>query len=250
MIKKSMFIFIVFTTFIFGSTIQEAVNAYKKGDYKKSFAISHDLAKKGDAKAQNGLGVMYQNGLGVDKNYKKAFEWYEKAANQGDPIAQNNLGFMYENGYGVEQDYKRSRQWYEKAAEKGDPAAKYNLGRMYLGGEEFSVYHDHEKAVDLFLQSANQGYTKAQLKLGTMHQSGLAGVDESYAKAAYWLQKAADKGDSEAQNLLGVMYWNGRGVNKNQETAIELFEKSCKRGHQQACGNVRNLKNYVIKIEL
>ena len=44
MIKKSMFIFIVFTTFIFGSTIQEAVNAYKKGDYKKSFAISFALS--------------------------------------------------------------------------------------------------------------------------------------------------------------------------------------------------------------
>ena len=29
------------------------------------------------------LGVMYENGQGVDVNYKKAIEWYEKAAEQG-----------------------------------------------------------------------------------------------------------------------------------------------------------------------
>ena len=41
------------------------------------------LAKKGDAKAQNNLGVYYARGEGVRKNLLKAVEWYTKAAEQG-----------------------------------------------------------------------------------------------------------------------------------------------------------------------
>ena len=49
------------------------------------------LAKKGDAKAQNKLGVCYAKGEGVKKNLVKAIEWYTKAAEQGLMRAQFNL---------------------------------------------------------------------------------------------------------------------------------------------------------------
>jgi TPR repeat protein len=52
-------------------------------------------AAQGLVNAQYNLGVMHENGQGVDVNYKKAFEWYEKAAKQG--IAP------YEIGEGVDQ---------------------------------------------------------------------------------------------------------------------------------------------------
>jgi len=37
---------------------------------------------------------------------------------RGDALAQNNLGVMYENGQGVPQDYKEAVKWYTKAAEE------------------------------------------------------------------------------------------------------------------------------------
>ena len=52
-------------------------------------------------------------------NYKKAFEWYKKAAKQGFAKAQYNLGIMYQNGQGVDVNYKKAFEWYEKAAEQG-----------------------------------------------------------------------------------------------------------------------------------
>ena len=42
------------------------------------------LAKKGDAKAQNNLGVYYARGEGVRKNHLKAVEWWTKAAEQAE----------------------------------------------------------------------------------------------------------------------------------------------------------------------
>ena len=54
--------------------------------------------------------------------------WYRKAAEQGDASAQYNLGVMYENGHGVEQDDEQAVFWYRKAAEQGYADAQYNLG--------------------------------------------------------------------------------------------------------------------------
>ena len=45
-------------------------------------------------------------------NYKKAIEWYEKAAEQGLAGAQFNLGIMYENGAGVDQSDSMAMRWY------------------------------------------------------------------------------------------------------------------------------------------
>ena len=62
-------------------------------------------AEKGDASAQNNLGVAYQNGQGLVKDDAEAVKWYRKAAEQGLALAQYNLGFVYYNGQGVPKDY-------------------------------------------------------------------------------------------------------------------------------------------------
>lgn len=69
--------------------------------------------------AQNNLGVMYQYGLGVEKDYAKAIEWYTKSAYQGDSYAQYEVGNMLENGLGVEKDLKRALEFYTKAVNQG-----------------------------------------------------------------------------------------------------------------------------------
>jgi len=51
--------------------------------------------------AQYNLGTAYLYGLGVAKDYRDALEWFGKAAARGDARAQNNLGVMYLNGWEV-----------------------------------------------------------------------------------------------------------------------------------------------------
>ena len=41
----------------------------------------------------------------------------------GFAYAQYNLGVMYDNGQGVQQDYKEAVKWYRKAAEQGHNGA-------------------------------------------------------------------------------------------------------------------------------
>ena len=51
---------------------------------------------------------------------------YEKAAALGDAAAMFNLGVLYENGRGVQRDLSEARRWFEKAAEAGDVTAMRN----------------------------------------------------------------------------------------------------------------------------
>jgi len=68
-------------------------------------------AQRAHALAQCDLGILYNNGHGVEGDYKKAREYYELAAAQGNAKAQNNLGDLYYNGSGVERDYEKAKEY-------------------------------------------------------------------------------------------------------------------------------------------
>ena len=118
----------------FAGEYEDGVAAYNRGDYKTALALFTKAANKGDAKAQNNLGAMYDKGQGVPQDYNQAASLYLQAAEQGDAVAQNNLGLMYDKGEGVPQDYKQAVSWFRKAADQGDAKAQYNLGLMYYYG--------------------------------------------------------------------------------------------------------------------
>ena len=92
-------------------------------------------ADQGLADAQNDLGVMYQEGLGVAQDSAAAVTWWRKAAEQGLPQAEYRLGAAYHRANGVEQNYEAALHWYRKAATQGEPEAQYELGVMFRNGE-------------------------------------------------------------------------------------------------------------------
>ena len=90
------------------------------------------LATKGHPKAQHVLGMLYQNGLGVEKDIKVAIYWLEKAAEQGLKEAENYLGHLYLDGKAVEKDADKAEKWLLLAAKHGEREAQVHLGLMYL----------------------------------------------------------------------------------------------------------------------
>jgi len=145
---------------------EKAIDAYKKGDYKTSAKLILPLAKKGFAKAQYNLGVMYEKGKGVEKNLNKAKKWFQFAADQGLPKAQYNLGLMYGKGKGVEKDYSKAIKWMTLAADQGNGKAQTNLGWMYETGK--GVPRDTQKALSWYQLASDQGLAKAQEKLNLL----------------------------------------------------------------------------------
>ena len=109
------------------------------------FRRTLQAAERGNVKAQNNLGVMYEKGLGVHQDYTQAMKWYRKAAEQGAAAAQYNLGLLYANDSSIHQDYAQAAEWYRKAAEQGEAEAQFNLGLMYADGQ--GVRQDYAQAV-------------------------------------------------------------------------------------------------------
>ena len=91
----------------------DGVAAFLAGDYETALKIARPLAAQGDARAQDFLGEMYEDGDGVAQDYQEALKWYRLSAHQGSSWAQVDLGKMYANGKGTPSDIVRSYMWFD-----------------------------------------------------------------------------------------------------------------------------------------
>ena len=104
--------------------------SYLKGEYGAAFTEWLPLAELGDVEAQFNLGVMYDEGAGVEQDLAVAAEWYRKAAEQGFVDAQTNLGILYFHGLGLERDHNEAARWFQQAADQGDQEAQEYLSQI------------------------------------------------------------------------------------------------------------------------
>ena len=104
--------------------------SYLKGDYRAAYDEWLPLAELGDAEAQYNLGVLYDEGAGIERDLIKAAEWYRKAADRGFVDAQINLGMMYYQGQGFTRDLVEAAKWFRRAATQGDREAAGYLERI------------------------------------------------------------------------------------------------------------------------
>ena len=168
-----------------------SVSAFAKEERKPTAAPVADVS----------LVEMHNKGTAAlaDKNYAEAFKWLSRAAERGYAMAQNNLGGMYANGLGVEKNEAEAVKWYRKAAEQGRAMAQNNLAVMYEKG--MGVARNETEAVNWYRKAAEQGNAMAQNNLGTMYERGL-GVAKSDAEAADWYRRAAEQGDENGKKNL------------------------------------------------
>lgn len=80
---------------------------------------------------------------------------------------------------------------------------------------------------------ASAGNADAQHLLGLMYYMG-RGVERDYAKAFAWHQKAALQGKADAQYVIGAMYYTGNAVEQDRAQAVHWFRKAAVQGHGEA----------------
>ena len=69
------------------------------------------MAEHGHASAQYYLGLMYEQGDGVEQDHVESARWYTRAAVQGDGLSQMSLSFLYLEGEGVALDLVEALKW-------------------------------------------------------------------------------------------------------------------------------------------
>ncbi len=83
------------------------------------------------------------------------------------------------------------------------------------------------------IKQAESGDAHAQLLVGVMYFTGTR-VPKDEAEAVRWYRKAAEQGYAEAQNDLGVAYQDGRGVPKDYAEAAGWYREAAEQGFAEA----------------
>lgn len=177
-------------------------------------------ADQGFIDAMNYVGIYYLTGDGTEKNSQKAYKYISDAANRNSDYASWILAKMYYNGDGVEKDSTLSIKWGTKAAELGNHEAEVFLGQLYeYGGGGYS--QNNNKAIEWYTKAAEQNYPPAQTQLGWLYYK-LKNYKDAYA----WFTKATEVNYPEGYNGLAYCYFDGKGVSKDTDKALELINQA------------------------
>ncbi|WP_277373079.1 tetratricopeptide repeat protein [Pseudomonas sp. AA-38] len=180
--------------------------------------FAQSMLEQESAKAQ-GL-KLYNQYMGVS-----AVEPLRIAAEAGDKTAQYYLGetLRLNNMFMTPE----AQKWYEAAAKQGDLFAMlrlgdsndlcHSLGTCAGGGPDW-----REKALSLAYEDAEQGDTEA---MRVLYHAG---------EGLVWLQKAAEAGDSSAQQQLASRYKAGEGwfltTGSRKKEIIKWLKRSAEKG--------------------
>ena len=136
---------------------------------------------------------------------------------------QWKLGWMYADGDGVVQDDLRAFEYFSRivnahanvspSAPEAQIVAKafVALGRYYLTGIPNSkITADPERAREMFSYAASYfGNADAQYELARLYLKNAGTSRDDFRNGARWLGLAAQKGQYQAQALLGQMLFDG-----------------------------------------
>ncbi|MGE4372762.1 MAG: tetratricopeptide repeat protein [Xanthobacter sp.] len=180
--------------------------ALRSGETAKGLDALNYAAAQGHAVAQWKLGRIYAEGDGVTRDDAKAFRYFSNIANshaedypgtmQARFVANAfvALGSYYLVGIpaaGVAPDPSRARDMFSYAASYfGDADAQYHLGRMYLEG--IGGMRDARSAGRWLTLSAQKGQFEAQALLGELLFRGDDGIPRQPARGLMWLTLARD----------------------------------------------------------
>lgn len=226
-------------------------------DFEEAYANFNHALELGKTEANFYLGILCDWYNIPEKDYEKAKAYYEAAGDN--PYAQLALGILYDNGLGVEQDAAKAQELFDAviaqecmegylgnayiAYGKEDYAAAFeycnkasegkeqifvaqamsDIGTLYYYGQ--GVKQDYEQAIEWHEKAADLGNVSAMNELGYIYGIG-EGVEADYTQALEWLKKAADLGNANAMSWLGYLYENGLGVEQDLDIAQEWYRKA------------------------
>ena len=275
--------------------VTEGLAAMNRKDYNTAWREFMAAAQKGDSDGEFGIGGMLYNRVNPPGTgyWAQCEKWLLQSANHGNPKGMEFLGrFYYDNGRNIagginpgvnnapippalqaqaEAKFKLSREWFQRAAEKGDVYAMGNLALMLdsgVGGprdpEGAAQWRARVKAgpdatfarkatadpgklaMDAAWQSghyvdaiknaqasAEKGDANAEGLLGRAYYEGV-GVPRNYSTALFWFNKSVAQGNADAMFFLGLMYEHGRGVNQDIPKSMDLFDRAAEKGQRYA----------------
>ncbi|MGB5708280.1 MAG: tetratricopeptide repeat protein [Arenicellales bacterium] len=240
-------------------------------DQKKGAEYYLKSASMGFSSAQYNLGLAYFAGKGVPQDIEKSRYWWRQAAEQNHPAAQYNLGAILWSGNGTVQDQAGAMHWFRKAKVNGNKdastflltlfapmykelnaenlklandASEHNIPLidqfgMYKLGLQATEKQQYEQAFAYWEPLARDGHLDSQYQIGRLYERG-EGVGEDFNMALEWYQRAAQKGQGDAQFRIGLYHMN-ENPDKNEALGFYWIQSAADNGSDQAKSYIDNM---------
>ncbi|XP_048259592.1 protein sel-1 homolog 1-like isoform X1 [Haliotis rufescens] len=226
-------------------SLEQVAFGHLFGDYlphnlSRAKEIFEDLSQRGSPTGQLGLGFLYSAGLGVNSTQARSLIYFTFGALGGDPMAQMAMGYRYWAGVGVEAKCESALTHYKKVASTVADSVSLSGGptvqRVRLQEESESQTGNSPLLDDDLLQYyhflADKGDVQAQVVLGQLYYQGGRGVAINHEQALQYFLMAAESGNANALAYLGKMYTEGSPVVKqNNMTAFHYFKNAADKGN-------------------
>lgn len=169
---------------------------------KKILNKHKNLCNANEAESCQKLGVIYEEGMGIENNQSLAVEYYLKACALKDIDSCFDAGYLYDMGKGLPENNQEAIRLYRKSCDENHRVGCHNLALMYEDGEGTKA--DGMRAMQLYEKACKLEYS-----------------DSCYN--------------------LALIYEKGKIVKKDLLKAKELYTISCNDGDEDACNEVKNL---------
>lgn len=179
--------------------------------------------------------------LAIMGEYEKALDCYQKALNLEDIDRDEvflNMGLVL-----------RAMKKYNEAILAFQEALKinptYQEAQWNLEGL-FDIEETSQKTANMpsiaqyigwFHKVAENGDVESQFKLGLIYQEGKV-IQKNDVEAIKWYVMSAEQGHAEAQYNLAIIYDKGENVPQNNIKAVKWYKKAAEQGHINAQFNL------------
>ncbi|XP_060082455.1 protein sel-1 homolog 1-like [Ylistrum balloti] len=220
--------------------------AHLFGDYlpqniSHAIEVFKDLGERGSPRGQLGMGFVNSAGIGRNSSQAEALVYFTFASLGGDPLAQMALGYRYWAGIGVEMKCETALTYYKKVATTVADAVTVSGGpviqRVRLQDEVENTNSGQSALMDDDLLQyyhflADKGDVQAQVVLGQLYYQGGRGVGINHERALHYFLMAGESANANAYAFLGKMYSEGSpAIKQNNQTAIQFFRQAAEKGN-------------------
>lgn len=214
------------------------------------FSKIQSWADEGNISVLTELGILYHDGIGVEKDVEKGNAIIRSAADQGEPGALRVVSQMLFDGNAPEAE-----KYIIKSLQAGNYEAKLLLGKLYTSGGSFA---DKEvEGIKLLRESAEEdenpeamytlakyeekdgkreGWWERAAELG--HREALYRLTDlkctlgEFDEAEKWAKLGIDRGVIGCANLYAdMLYYKKVGTSSEQDMAYTYYEKTANAGN-------------------
>lgn len=226
-----------------GIQLYMAYAEFKMAHYETAREMWLHISGKGSSEAAFNLGILYEQGMGVEQDLTKARDYYLQAAEKGSRAGAYQVGLMHLNHPEL-VSAETATHWLTIAALDGDEDAAEMLKSINLGTDsagpmlkvrQLIARGEVDQARDLLmdLAGATPPDYEAVTRLAWLYETGL-GLEQDIDRAGELFTVAAEGGNAEAQYALSVMYETGVGRKKDPARSHYWLQLSASQHYQPA----------------